>query len=74
MRYARFVVGRVGADHFEQLAVLGYSCGSDGFAFNFAGSTAARKIIADFIASNVKVQLVYQPLLTTDTKGMVHSG
>ena len=43
------------ADRFNQLAVLGYSCAHDGFAFNFTSSPAGRKIISDFIASNVKV-------------------
>jgi hypothetical protein len=37
------------------LDVLGYSCDHDGFAFNFTSSPAARRIISDFIASNVKV-------------------
>lgn len=35
--------------------MLGYSCSEDGFAFNFASTPASRKIIADFIANNVKV-------------------
>jgi len=44
-------------DFSKQLAVLGYSCAYDGFAFNFTSSPAARKIISDFIASNVKVRM-----------------
>ncbi|ORY31773.1 hypothetical protein BCR39DRAFT_525320 [Naematelia encephala] len=43
----------------DELAVLGYSCANDGFAFNFASSPAARKIISDFIASNVKTRRVW---------------
>ena len=43
------------ADLLKQLAVLGYSCEFDGFVFNFSSSPTARRIISDFIASNVKV-------------------
>ncbi|WVQ73540.1 hypothetical protein IAR50_003116 [Cryptococcus sp. DSM 104548] len=43
----------------DSLAVLGYSCGNDGFAFNFTSSPAARKIVAEFIASNVVSRKVW---------------
>ncbi len=51
-------------DWSKQLAVLGYSCAHDGFAFNFTSSPAARKIISDFIAGNVKVSLLGRKGLT----------
>ena len=41
----------------QDVAVLGYSCDQDGFAFNFSNSPAARKVISDFIVNNVKVSL-----------------
>ncbi|KAK4686457.1 hypothetical protein P7C73_g3663, partial [Tremellales sp. Uapishka_1] len=43
----------------DDLAVLGYSCAKDGFVFNFTSSPAARKIISDFIANNVKTRRVW---------------
>lgn len=39
----------------EKLGILGYSCDEDGFPFNFSTSIAARRVISDFIASNVTV-------------------
>lgn len=61
-------------DRSEQLAVLGYSCDHDGFAFNFASSLAARKIISDFIASNVKVSgKKASELIGTDEKSLVYA-
>ncbi|WRT66765.1 uncharacterized protein IL334_003728 [Kwoniella shivajii] len=55
----------------DQLAVLGYSCSEDGFAFNFTSSPAARKIISDFIASNVKTRKVWYT--RDDNEGIAQS-
>ncbi|ODN74183.1 hypothetical protein L202_07633 [Cryptococcus amylolentus CBS 6039] len=55
----------------DSLAVLGYSCGSDGFAFNFTSSPAARKVIADFIASNVVSRKVWYA--RDDSQGIAQS-
>ncbi|ODN93564.1 hypothetical protein L198_05430 [Cryptococcus wingfieldii CBS 7118] len=55
----------------DSLSVLGYSCGSDGFAFNFTSSPAARKIIADFIASNVVSRKVWYA--RDDSQGIAQS-
>ncbi|KAK8864137.1 hypothetical protein IAR55_001383 [Kwoniella newhampshirensis] len=55
----------------ESLAVLGYSCGHDGFAFNLTSSPAARKIISDFIASNVKTRRVWYT--RDDSEGIAQS-
>lgn len=49
----------------EQLAVLGYSCGHDDFAFNFTSSPMAKKIISDFIAANVKVGRVVRGAMSS---------
>ncbi|KIR70576.1 hypothetical protein I310_05828 [Cryptococcus deuterogattii CA1014] len=46
-------------DPLAPLAVLGYSCAHDKYAFNFTTSPAARKIVADFIASNVTARKVW---------------
>ncbi|AFR98512.2 hypothetical protein C343_06491 [Cryptococcus neoformans C23] len=43
----------------DTLAVLGYSCAYDNYAFNFTTSPAARKIVADFIASNVTTRKMW---------------
>ncbi|WVR06694.1 hypothetical protein IAU60_003726 [Kwoniella sp. DSM 27419] len=55
----------------DNLAVLGYSSGHDDFAFNFTNSPAARKIIADFIASNVKTRRVWYT--RDDNEGIAQS-
>ncbi|WWD18838.1 hypothetical protein CI109_103293 [Kwoniella shandongensis] len=55
----------------ESLSVLGYSCGHDGFAFNLTSSPAARKIISDFIASNVKTRRVWYT--RDDSEGIAQS-
>ncbi|WVF69066.1 hypothetical protein IAT40_003840 [Kwoniella sp. CBS 6097] len=55
----------------DNLAVLGYSCSSDDFAFNFTSTPAARKIIADFIASNVKTRRVWYT--RDDSEGIAQS-
>ncbi|WWC88243.1 uncharacterized protein L201_003149 [Kwoniella dendrophila CBS 6074] len=55
----------------DNLAVLGYSCSEDGFAFNFTSSPAARKIISDFIASNVKTRKVWYT--RDDNEGIAQS-
>lgn len=53
----------------KQLAVLGYSCAHDDFPFNFSSSVTARKIISDFIASNVKVcNYIQSPLTSQDRR------
>ncbi|EIW67759.1 hypothetical protein TREMEDRAFT_33498, partial [Tremella mesenterica DSM 1558] len=52
-------------------AVLGYSCDHDGFAFNFGTSPVARKIIAEFIASNVKTRKVWY--MRDDSEGIAQS-
>ncbi|OCF44334.1 hypothetical protein I317_01779 [Kwoniella heveanensis CBS 569] len=54
-----------------QLAVLGYSCSSNNFAFNFTSSPTSRKIIADFIASNVKTRRVWYT--RDDSEGIAQS-
>ncbi|ADV25630.1 Protein-histidine kinase, putative [Cryptococcus gattii WM276] len=46
-------------DPLAPLAVLGYSCAHDNYAFNFTTSPAARKIVADFIANNVTARKVW---------------
>ncbi|EAL17185.1 hypothetical protein CNBN0140 [Cryptococcus deneoformans B-3501A] len=46
-------------DPLAPLAVLGYSCAHDNYAFNFTTSPAARKIVADFIANNVTTRKVW---------------
>ncbi|TYJ53875.1 hypothetical protein B9479_005497 [Cryptococcus floricola] len=68
MRLKRF---RAKQENEDSLAVLGYSCGSDGFAFNFTSSPAARKIIADFIASNVVSRKVWYA--RDDSQGIAQS-
>ncbi|RXK37253.1 hypothetical protein M231_05474 [Tremella mesenterica] len=55
----------------DSLAVLGYSCDHDGFAFNFGTSPVARKIIAEFIASNVKTRKVWY--MRDDSEGIAQS-
>ncbi|WWC96361.1 hypothetical protein V866_003228 [Kwoniella sp. B9012] len=55
----------------DNLAVLGYSCSEDNFAFNFTSSPAARKIISDFIASNVKTRKVWYT--RDDSEGIAQS-
>ncbi|OCF75572.1 hypothetical protein I204_04429 [Kwoniella mangroviensis CBS 8886] len=55
----------------DNLAVLGYSCSEDNFAFNFTSSPAARKIISDFIASNVKTRKVWYA--RDDSEGIAQS-
>ncbi|WVQ96575.1 hypothetical protein IAU59_003680 [Kwoniella sp. CBS 9459] len=55
----------------ENLAVLGYSCSAENFAFNFSSTPAARKLIADFIASNVKTRRVWYT--KDDNEGVAQS-
>ncbi|WWC63013.1 uncharacterized protein I303_105611 [Kwoniella dejecticola CBS 10117] len=55
----------------DNLAVLGYSCSEDGFAFNFTSAPAARKVISDFIASNVKTRKVWYT--RDDNEGVAQS-
>jgi hypothetical protein len=57
----------------KQLAVLGYSCGADNFVFNFTSSPAARKIISDFIATNVKVGHWVNPTDKRHVKYGIHA-
>lgn len=59
------------ADTREQLAMLGYSCEHDNFAFNFTSSPAAKKIISDFIAANVKTRQVWYT--RDDSEGIAKS-
>lgn len=62
--------------------MLGYSCAYDNYAFNFTTSPAARKIVADFIASNVTVSgqmpvihiVTFADGLRIDKEDVVHTG
>nr|XP_019013177.1 uncharacterized protein I206_02675 [Kwoniella pini CBS 10737]OCF51958.1 hypothetical protein I206_02675 [Kwoniella pini CBS 10737] len=69
--YCFLIIAPISADKAKQLAVLGYSCAEDGFAFNFTSSPAARKIISDFIASNVKTRKVW--FTRDDNEGIAQS-
>ncbi|WVN85689.1 uncharacterized protein L203_100838 [Cryptococcus depauperatus CBS 7841] len=55
----------------DNLAVLGYSCEHEGFAFNFTQSAAAKKIIAEFIVNNVETRKVWYT--RDDSEGIAQS-
>lgn len=51
--------------------MLGHSCAYDDFAFNFTSSPAAKRIISDFIAANVKNRQVWYT--RDDSEGVAQS-
>ncbi|WVQ84282.1 hypothetical protein IAT38_006434 [Cryptococcus sp. DSM 104549] len=67
----QFHRGEAATEEQDNLAVLGYSCEYDGFAFNFTSTPAARRVIADFIASNVKTRRVWYT--RDDSEGIAQS-